>query len=194
MILGFVTIGVLVASYGELRFSAMGCFYQVLGVTFEATRLVLTNMSIREFGLDPLSTLYYIAPLASMCILISFLIFEASSFPLWKLGSIEFALLLLLNGCIAFTLNIASVLVMTKASALILVLSGIVKDVLLVVFSMTFFASPVTPVQFFGFGIALLGLQAHKEYKKDPAVFKRLNRGSPSEPASNNASTGAENA
>lgn len=170
MILFVVTLGVLIASYGELRFDATGFIFQVVSVACESTRLTLTNVTIKKLELDTLSTLYYIAPLACVCILIPFCIFEYATFPFERLKSPQFLLMLVVNGSIAFSLNIASVLVMMKASALILALSGIAKDVILVMLSMVVFASPVTPVQFFGYGVALAGLQVHKEYKKNPSA------------------------
>jgi hypothetical protein len=45
-----------------------------------------------------------------------------------------------------------------KTSALVLTLSGVLKDILLVVASMVIFQDPVTLVQAFGYGIALMGL------------------------------------
>lgn len=171
MILFVVTIGVAIASYGELRFDYQGFVFQVVSVCCESTRLVLTNVTVKKLDLDSLSTLYYIAPMACVCIFIPFCVFESETFPFEKLESPNFLMMMVVNGCIAFSLNIASVLVMTKASALILALSGIVKDVLLVVLSMVVFLSPVTVVQFFGYGLALAGLHGHKEYKKNPQIF-----------------------
>lgn len=75
---------------------------------------------------------------------------------------------MLINGAIAFTLNIAVVLLISNTSALILTLAGIVKDILLVFLSVVVFESPVTPLQYAGYGVALLGLNLHKEYKKSP--------------------------
>ena len=80
----------------------------------------------------------------------------------------EFAFIMVINGAVAFTLNIAVVLLISNTSALVLTLAGIVKDVLLVVLSMAVFGSPVTLLQYIGYGVALLGLNIHKEYKKNP--------------------------
>ena len=77
-------------------------------------------------------------------------------------------LMLLVNGVIAFTLNIAVVLLISNTSALVLTLAGIIKDIMLVFLSILIFGSPVTPVQYAGYGVALLGLNLHKEYKKNP--------------------------
>jgi hypothetical protein len=49
-----------------------------------------------------------------------------------------------------------------KTSALVLTLSGVLKDILLVVASMVIFHDPVTPLQALGYGIALMGLVYYK--------------------------------
>jgi hypothetical protein len=43
-----------------------------------------------------------------------------------------------------------------------------------VVLSVTVFGSPVTPLQYAGYGVALLGLNMHKEYKKNPERIGQL--------------------
>ncbi len=62
----------------------------------------------------------------------------------------------------------------TNTSPLALTLSGIVKDILLVILSVTVFGSPVTPLQYAGYGVALLGLNLHKECKKNPERIGQL--------------------
>lgn len=49
-----------------------------------------------------------------------------------------------------------------KTSSLVLTLSGVLKDILLVVASMVVFRDPVSGLQFFGYSIALGGLIYYK--------------------------------
>jgi hypothetical protein len=81
---------------------------------------------------------------------------------------------MLINAAVAFTLNVAVVLLISNTSALVLTLAGIVKDIMLVVLSVVVFASPVTPLQYAGYGVALLGLNLHKEFKKNPERISNL--------------------
>ena len=53
-------------------------------------------------------------------------------------------------------------------------LAGVVKDIFLVILSVTFFKSPVSNLQIIGYSIALAGLNAHKEYKKDPESMTKF--------------------
>lgn len=55
-----------------------------------------------------------------------------------------------------------------------LTLAGIVKDILLVALSVAIFGSPVTPLQYAGYSVALLGLNLHKEFKKNPDRITQL--------------------
>lgn len=49
-----------------------------------------------------------------------------------------------------------------RTSSLVLTLSGVLKDILLVFASMLIFRDPVSPLQFFGYSIALGGLVYYK--------------------------------
>src|SRR5436190_2882450 len=49
-----------------------------------------------------------------------------------------------------------------KTSSLVLTLCGVLKDILLVAFSMMYFKTPVTGLQAFGYSIALGGLLYYK--------------------------------
>jgi drug/metabolite transporter (DMT)-like permease len=140
----------------------------------ESTRLVLTNVLMRQLKLDPLSSLYYIAPMSAFFIALPCLYFEFSDLPLERMYTNEFVITMLVNASVAFTLNVAVVLLISNTSALVLTLAGIFKDILLVALSVTVFGSPVTPLQYAGYGIALLGLNLHKEYKKNPERIGQL--------------------
>jgi hypothetical protein len=49
-----------------------------------------------------------------------------------------------------------------KTSAVVLTMSGVLKDILLVVASMVFFGDPVTGQQYFGYSLALAGLTYYR--------------------------------
>ena len=170
----FVVVGVALTSVGETYFSLLGFTFQSLAILAESTRLVLTNILMKSLKLDPLSSLYYIAPVCAFFIGIAMLYFEASELPYERMMQSDFILTMLINGCVAFTLNVAVVLLISNTSALVLTLAGIVKDILLVFLSVTVFGSPVTPLQYAGYGVALLGLNLHKEYKKNPDRIANL--------------------
>lgn len=56
---------VMVASYGEVNFVLGGFLAQVLGIAFEATRLVAIQKLLHGMRMDPLVSLYYYAPVCA---------------------------------------------------------------------------------------------------------------------------------
>lgn len=59
-----IVLGVIIASFGELKFMLTGFLFQIGGIIFEAIRLNLVQslLSSAEFKMDPLVSLYYFAP------------------------------------------------------------------------------------------------------------------------------------
>jgi drug/metabolite transporter (DMT)-like permease len=169
-----ICVGVALTSVGESFFSWVGFTFQSLGILAEASRLVMTNLLMKNLKLDPLSSLYYIAPLCAVFISIACFIFEYEDLPFDRMQTQDFVVIMLINAGVAFALNVAVVLLIANTSALVLTLAGIVKDILLVFLSIAIFGSPVTPLQYFGYSIALLGLNLHKEYKKNPERIGQL--------------------
>jgi hypothetical protein len=165
-IVSIISLGVAITSIGELQFNTVGFLIQLTGVFLESARLVLTNILLKRLKLDSLTTLYYVAPNCFVLIAIASLCFEGSSLPLHRMLEMSFIITMIANGIIAFSLNVALVLVIQHSSALSLALAGIVKDILLVTLSALIFRSPVSLLQMVGYSIALLALNLHKEYKK----------------------------
>ena len=179
----FIVIGIVIASFGEIKFVLIGFLYQVGGIAFEAIRLTMVQrlLSSSEFKMDPLVSLYYFAP---ACAVMNGVVALVAEVPTLKMADIYNVGLvtLLANASVAFMLNVAVVfLVRTrssilfwgfelgadvsltvyqigKTSSLVLTLSGVLKDILLVVASMVIFRDPVSLTQMVGYGIALSGL------------------------------------
>lgn len=163
-----ICTGVAITSVGELNFSWIGFIFQATAILFESSRLVLTNILMKQLKLDPLSSLYYIAPLCLCFILPAHLYFEFFSLPWESMMTSKFVGMMAASGAVAFSLNVAVVVLISNTSALTLTLAGIIKDLLLVFLSVSIFGSPVTPMQYFGYGMTLFALNMHKEYKKSP--------------------------
>lgn len=163
-----ICTGVAITSVGELNFSWIGFIFQAAAILFESSRLVLTNILMKQLKLDPLSSLYYISPLCLCFILPAHFYFEFNSLPWDMMMTSQFAGMMAASGAVAFSLNVAVVVLISNTSALTLTLAGIIKDILLVCLSVVIFGSPVTPLQYFGYGLTLFALNMHKEYKKNP--------------------------
>lgn len=169
-LISIISLAVAITSIGELRFDWTGFTFQIIGVMTESSRLVLTNILLKKLKLDSLSTLYYVAPTCFVLNSFACVVFEGAELPWERIMAPYFMFILIINGCVAFSLNVALVLVILHSSALALSLAGIVKDIMLVTLSALVFQSPVSLLQAIGYSIALLALNLHKEYKKSGSL------------------------
>jgi len=110
-----IVVGVMIASFGEIQFVLIGFLYQCGGILFEACRLVMVQqlLSGSEFKMDPLVSLYYFAP---VCAVMNGVIALVAEVPRISLEDIENVgiFILLLNGLIAFLLNVSVVFLVSK--------------------------------------------------------------------------------
>lgn len=105
-----IVVGVAIASFGEVRFHALGVFYQLAAIVFEATRLVMIQRLLSaEFKMDPLVSLYYFAPVCAVANGILALVFEAPHMAWADFERVGCATLLV-NAAAAFLLNLASLM------------------------------------------------------------------------------------
>ncbi|CAN8097752.1 unnamed protein product [Discula destructiva] len=111
---------------------------------------VMANMS-------PLVLLYYYAPVCAVFNMLMSLMTEWRTFNMEDLHRVGWVMLAL-NGAVAFMLNVSSVFLIGKTSALAMNLTGILKSVLLVFASILIWNTPITFIQAGGYGIALIGL------------------------------------
>ncbi|PFH59309.1 hypothetical protein XA68_12572 [Ophiocordyceps unilateralis] len=154
-----IVAGVALASFGEIQFSLIGFLYQIGGIIFEAIRIVMIQVMLSGQGLnmDPLVGLYYYAPVCAGMNMLVALFTEIPRFKWDDLANVGL-FMLLLNALIAFMLNIASVFLIGKTSGLVMTLSGIFKNILLIVVSVIIWRTEITPLQGVGYTIALAGL------------------------------------
>lgn len=154
-----VTVGVAVASYGELNFNIVGVAYQMASILSESTRLVMVQILLQSRGLklNPVTTLYYVAPCCFCFLLLPFTLLEAgkvASDPNLDINPF----LLIANAAAAFGLNMAVFLLIGKTSALTMNIAGVVKDWMLIGLSVALFKSAVTSLNLFGYFIAFLAV------------------------------------
>ena len=106
----FIVLGVVIASFGELQFVMIGFVFQVAGIVFEATRLVMVEriLSSKEFKMDPLVSLYYYAP---ACAVMNTFVLIFTELPVLTMSDINRVggFTLLANASVAFLLNVSVV-------------------------------------------------------------------------------------
>ncbi|GAA6053010.1 hypothetical protein JCM3770_002381 [Rhodotorula araucariae] len=161
-IVSLISFGVALASYGELDFELWGFLVQALAIGIESCRLVLVQKLLQGFGLDPMASLYYMAP---VCLAINaVLLLPVEGFQVFEdavtLVGVPY---LFFNACLTFALNLASVSLIGKASGLVLTLAGVLKDILLIAGSWGLLGSTITGLQILGYAIALTALVWFKQ-------------------------------
>ncbi|PRQ46390.1 putative sugar phosphate transporter domain-containing protein [Rosa chinensis] len=161
-----ISFGVAVAAYGEAKFNSWGVSLQLLAVGFEATRLVLIQILLNAKGisLNPITSLYYVAPCCFAFLCIPWIIVE---FPVLKeTSSFHFDFVIFgMNSLCAFALNLAVFLLVGKTSALTMNVAGVVKDWLLIAFSWSVIKDTVTPINLIGYLIAFIGVAYYNHAK-----------------------------
>ena len=106
----FIVVGVVIASIGEIRFVFVGFLYQIGGIIFEATRLVMVQrlLSSSEFKMDPLVSLYYFAPVCAVMNGVAALFLEVPRITMDNVYDVGL-FTLLANAMVAFLLNVSVV-------------------------------------------------------------------------------------
>lgn len=177
-----IAFGVLVCAIGEENLVTKGLLQQLVALLFEAARLTLVQILMAGKGikLNPLQSLYYVSPACLACLSVPFAFVELKEL-INEPPTIDPAVLLG-NGLIAFSLNLAVFLLIGKTSALTMNIAGVIKDWLLIFFSYTVFQAPVTRLNMLGYifccsGVAVYNyqkLQVLKQEEKEKATPKIL--------------------
>jgi len=144
-----VSVGVCIASYGEINFIWMGVILQLASIVTESSRLTLVQLLLQSRGLklNPITSLYYISPCCFAFLSIPFMLFEAPKL-LNDTGYNFDVGMMLLNCLAAFALNLAVFLLIGKTSALTMNIAGVVKDWMLIGLSVLIFGcDPASPAQ-----------------------------------------------
>ncbi|KAF8903293.1 triose-phosphate transporter family-domain-containing protein [Gymnopilus junonius] len=154
VIVFMISTGVALASQGELHFNLLGFLTQAAAVAF------YDSNSPPQYEMDPLVSLHYYAPICAV-INMFFLPLTEGLEPFYELKKLG-VLVMLSNASVAFLLNVAAVFLVGVGSGLVLTLAGVFKDILLITGSVLIFGSQITPLQIFGYSIALGGLVLFK--------------------------------
>ncbi|KAK4285760.1 hypothetical protein QN277_002410 [Acacia crassicarpa] len=167
VIMSVISLGVLVASYGEIQINWIGVIYQMGGVVGEALRLIFVEIFVKRKGLklNPISVMYYVSPCSALCLFIPWIFLERTKMQ--EHGPWNFPPTVLILNCLCtFALNLSVFLVITHTSALTIRVAGVVKDWVVVLLSALLFAdTKLTLINLFGYAIAIAGVAAYNNHK-----------------------------
>jgi len=157
---------------GEVNFNFLGFAVQVTSGVGEATKIILQSLLLSGKGtLDPMSMVLTVMPLCGMC-LSCVLLFHGCVRHLSFVHLPEFTELymwryyLLLSSCNAFVLNVLIAMFLKYLSPVSYILTGNIKDIVVVCMSAFLIRESIEPIQFLGFSLQVLCVFAWTFYKQ----------------------------
>jgi len=176
-IIFFIIFGLTLTIQGEVNFSMTGFILQGLSSLFECSRIVLSAMLLSNAGqkLDALTYVMLVMPLCALILgvgICALTAFPQSQFmtPSW-VQLVQWWPHLFANACVAFLLNVVIALFVKYSSAVAFILSGIVKDTMIVMASALVFRELISLVQVVGFFLQLVGILVWSLIKTFPDRF-----------------------
>lgn len=163
-----VVIGLLLTTVGEMDFSMIGFMLQMAGTLSDSLRLALTKILLSSkyaVKLDPMSALYFSSPTMLVILFTPMMFIDAKYMTIAKVWEMKYVLFT--NALLAFTLNMTSMFFMKRCGATTYALTGVVKDVALILLCCAIFGHPMTTTQLCGFVISLIGFQLYNNLKSD---------------------------
>jgi hypothetical protein len=152
VIVSMMTVGVGIASWGELEFDAWGMVFQVVALVVETFRLLFIQRLVQQHlpRSNPLVALSLFAPVCFVVLLPFALTVEPKAIAA-LLTSTRVQTFVFGNALTAFGLNATVVwLVSFESGPLTLTLAGILKDIAIIVSSVWLFRSRLTLIQIVG--------------------------------------------
>eukprot|EP00929_Paragymnodinium_shiwhaense_P110178 TRINITY_DN7695_c0_g1_i1.p1 TRINITY_DN7695_c0_g1~~TRINITY_DN7695_c0_g1_i1.p1 ORF type:complete len:444 (-),score=121.99 TRINITY_DN7695_c0_g1_i1:36-1367(-) len=174
----------LVSVDGEAEFSFIGCMVQAMAQLCECTKVTLQSILLSGGGrkkLDPLSYLLVVTPVCCLVLLKAVLLLALLQHmgwtgPHWAVpGWADFVRnwkLLVLNGLLAFGLNLVVAAFVRHTSSVAVILVGIVKDAVIVFFNVMFMNEHITRMQNVGFVLQLAFVGLWSTMKTFPVYFQ----------------------
>jgi len=153
----WIIAGSTMAVSGELHFVLIGFTFQLVSQLAECSKAVMGEFVLSGGGLklDPLSYTMFAAPTCLVVLVVGTAITWDPRIPA-ALHAWQWYILP--NAVLAFALNVLVAATIKEVSAVGFILTGVCKDIFLVLFSWMFFAEKVTVEQLLGFSVALVGV------------------------------------
>jgi drug/metabolite transporter (DMT)-like permease len=155
-VIAWVLLGGCLCVSGEIHFAVIGFFIQLSSQLAECARAVCAEIVLNgDLKLDPLSYTLLVAPVCLVVLAVGSAITWTPSVThdfaqMWPL--------IIPSALLAFILNVWIALVIKEVSAVGFIVTGIVKDIVLVIFSSIIFQDTITARQYGCFTITISGV------------------------------------
>lgn len=171
-IVSVIAFGIFVATHNAAHFSTTGCVLQMFSSFSEGLRLAMVQLvTTSGMKLDPVTTVYHFSFATAVLLICACYATEWHTMDLSKLIS---PWAIVVNCVMAVVLNVLVAHVIKKTSAVTFALSGIIKDIGIIVASSLLFMTPITRLMMYGYTVSVSGLCMFKAYKDNLTVFKEL--------------------
>ncbi|KAK9405097.1 solute carrier family 35 member C2 [Crotalus adamanteus] len=171
-----ISVGLFLFTYKSTQFDTEG-FVMVLGASFlGGIRWTRTQILLQkdELGLqNPIDTMFHLQPAMFLSLFPLFAVFEglplSASEKLFRFQEVHLLVDLLgklvLGGLLAFGLGFSEFLLVSRTSSLTFSISGIFKEVCTLFLAAHLMGDQLTPLNWLGFAVCLLGISLHVALK-----------------------------
>jgi drug/metabolite transporter (DMT)-like permease len=175
-----ICAGVLCSAYASVDLHLLGMVLQLASIVCDSLRCSLLQRTMARAGakMNPMAALAEFAPRAAVLLVLPTLIFDLPVVWASPLCIIQSWPLIAASCAVAFLLNVAICALIGATSALTTSISGVLKDFACIVIAMLVHNVPITPLQWLGYAVSLVGLVWH-HYRN---VFGRCASGANASP------------
>lgn len=169
-----ISIGAAAMFTGSTNMNVMGVIMMLTSSLAEASRLVLTQNVLSKLKFSVVEGQYFIAPAASMCLLLGALVFEVPAAiqnnALTKIYDNYdlFAKSLVLGICV----NYVSYIAIRQVGSLALRVLSILRNIEVVAYSALFLKEPTSHRELAGYGLCVVGTLAYALFSMEKQITR----------------------
>jgi hypothetical protein len=176
---GLICVGTAISAAGEVNFNWIGFGFMVMAALSESTRLVLSQLLLQNLKFSAIEGQYFLIPGAAVCIFTASLLFEYPTMV--EKGSLAIPynnpFPFFMCGIMGIAINYVSFLVIQYSNAVTMKVLGMVRNALLVMFTVMVQGEEVSSLQVMGYGITLIAFGFYNYYQVQAHSRKRAKTG-----------------
>jgi hypothetical protein len=162
-----VTLGTMIATYGEVKFSMLGLLMMMMSELSEALRMAFYQYLLGNLKFDMIEGLYVMGPASLVFLWLGIAVFELDDF-IHNDGAyimLEAPLYFLCAALMGFCVNYLSLAVVSAMGGVGFKVMGQAKNAAVILGAMVIFGNPVTIIQGFGYLTSIIGFYVYQKGK-----------------------------